>query len=164
MRKALFLAGVLFLLAPIAVAQDQVSGTAQCGKLDIEHIVPVGDNPSHSYGLTQAKCTWPKPFMFGGVASKEGVGTAVQEANGGKVKGHGTYIDTAANGDKVHYNYQFSGTMKDGKMDITAHSWQIVGGTGKFEGAKGKGTCKVTPTADGGMTYECEGEYTLAKK
>ncbi len=163
MRRAVFLACLFFLVAPLAVAQTKISGTDQCGKNTIEHMVPVGDHPNHSFGVTQAKCAWTKPWEIAGTASKGGVGTAQQEVDGDKAKGHGIYVDTMANGDQAHYRYEFTGTTKNGQLQITAHKWQLVEGTGKLKGVKGHGTCKVTSTADGGATYDCQGEYTLPK-
>ena len=163
MRRALFLVGLFFLVAPLALAQTKISGTCQCSKSSIEHMIPAGDHPNHSLGVTQGKCTWPKPWLIAGIASKEGVATGLQEVDGNKVKNHGVYVDTMANGDQVHYRYEITATAKNGQLQITGHKWQIVGGTGKFKGIKGQGTCKGTPTADGGVTYESRGEYTLPK-
>ena len=36
-------------------------------------------------------------------------------------------------------------------------------GTGKLKGLKGQGTYKGKGNADGSITYEVEGEYTLPK-
>jgi hypothetical protein len=39
--------------------------------------------------------------------------------------------------------------------------WTFTTGTGKFKSIKGKGTYKGTPNADGTVTYEVTGEYSL---
>jgi hypothetical protein len=65
-------------------------------------------------------------------------------------------------GDKIFYNYQATGTMKDNAFQAEENKYQITGGTGKMKGIKGAGTCKTTGTADGGLEYTCTGEYTLA--
>lgn len=62
-------------------------------------------------------------------------------------------------GDKIFYNYQTNLTLKEDGTGSGRIKYQIVGGTGKMKGA---GTCKLTGTADGGVDYTCEGEYTLA--
>jgi len=72
------------------------------------------------------------------------------------------YIETMENGDKGYYHYELTATTKDGQMQVTAHKWQLVGGTGKLKGVKGHGMCTGSGTADS-MTYECEGEYTGPK-
>ncbi len=163
MRRALLLVGLFFLVAPLAVAQTKISGICQCSKNSIEQMVPAGDHPNHSLGVTQGKCTWTKPLVIEGVPSKEGVATGLQEVDGDNIKNHGVYVETMANGDQVHMRYEVTGTTKNGQLEITGHKWQIVGGTGKFKGIKGQGACKGTPTADGGVTYESQGEYTLPK-
>jgi hypothetical protein len=50
---------------------------------------------------------------------------------------------------------------KDGKPDAAEGSWSYTGGTGKLKGLKGKGTFTGKAAADGTVTYEVEGEYTL---
>jgi hypothetical protein len=44
------------------------------------------------------------------------------------------------------------------------NKWQIVGGTAKLKGIKGAGTCNGKGTPDGGLTFECAGDYTLAAR
>ena len=100
-------------------------------------MIPAGDHPNHSLGVTQGKCTWTKPWEIAGIASKEGVGTGLQEVDGNKVRTHGVYVDTMANGDQAHYRVEFTGTTNNGQLQITAHKWQLVGGTGKLKGTKG---------------------------
>jgi hypothetical protein len=161
MRKALFAVCLSCLLTHLAVAQTKMSGTIKCGKSSIKHMVPVGDHPNHFLGVKQVSCTWSKPWMIAGIASKEGVGTSTLEAEGELANTRGLYVDTMANGDKAHYLVESSVTTKDGHVQVTGHKWQLVEGTGKLKGAKGQGTCTGSGTTDRGVTYECEGEYTL---
>ncbi len=157
---------VLGLLLCVAVAQGQVksSGTINCAKPDVEHKIDVGGN--HAFVLSQAKCSADKDkaFTIDGVKSGSGVSTNVTEAQGSKSTFHGYYVDTMENGDKGEYSFHGSATMKDGAMQSAADSWTLVRGTGKLKGAKGKGTCKGTGAADGSVTWDCEGEHTLASK
>ncbi len=163
MQRALLLVGLFFLVAPLAVGQTKISGTCHCSKNTFEQMVPAGDHPNHSLGVTQGKCTYTKPWVIEGIAQMEGVATGLQEMDGDSIKGHGVYVDTMANGDQVHLRYEVTGTTKNGQLQTTGLKWEIVGGTGKFTGIKGQGACKGTPTADGGVTYESRGEYTLPK-
>ena len=162
MNKALLVVCVSCLMTSLAVAQTKMSTTVKCAKSSIEQMVPVGDRPNHSFGVTQGSCTSSKPWTIAGVAGKEGVGTSSVEADGAVAKSHGVYVETMANGDKAFYRYELTSTTKDGQVQISGHRWQLEGGTGKLQGAKGKGTCKGSGTADS-MTYECEGEYTTPK-
>jgi len=84
------------LLTSLAGIDYEDFRTAKCGKTSIEHMVPVGDHPNHSFGVTQGSCTWSKPWMIAGVASKEGVGTDTLEADGEVAKTRGMYVDTMA--------------------------------------------------------------------
>jgi len=163
MRKAAFSVCLFFLLTALAVAQTKISGTVKCGKNSIEQIVPVGDQPGHSFGVTQGSCTWTKAWKIEGVAAKEGMGTSRVEANGDVAHNNGVYVDTMENGDKAIYHFQFTATTKNGQTQISGHKWQLMEGTGKLKGVKGQGTCKATATPDGGAMYECAGEYMAAK-
>ena len=160
MRKALFSGCLLILLTSLALGQTKISGSLKCGKDTVEHMVPVGDNPNHSLGVTQGTCTWTKPWKIEGVAAKAGTGTATVDANGDVSKNTGVYVDDMENGDKAVYRYGFTITKKGDKAEISNHHWQLVSGTGKLKGVKGQGTCKATPTADGGADYVCMGSYT----
>jgi hypothetical protein len=154
----------LFLCASAARAQTKGSGSLKCAKPDVEHKVDVG--PNHTWVLSQAKCSpaGDKPYAIGEVKSGEGVSTNSIEINGNKARFTGYYVDTMANGDKGEYTFHGTATMKDGAIQTADDYWTLVRGTGKLKGAKGKGTCKGTGAADGSLTWECTGEYTLAAK
>jgi len=154
----------LLLCAVVAHAQVKASGTLKCGKPDVEHKIDAAAN--HTFVLDQAKCPADKdkPFTINGVKSKSGVSTNSTEVQGNKSSYHGYYVDTMENGDKGEYSFHGTATMKDGAIQTTEDSWTLVSGTGKLKGAKGKGTCKGTGAADGSITWECQGEYTLASK
>ena len=162
MHKILLWVCLLCLVAPLAVAKTKMSSTIKCAKPSLEQMVPAGDRPNHSFGVTQGSCTSSKPWTIAGVAGKEGVGTSSVETDGDVSKSHGVYVETMENGDKGYYTYEATSTTKDGQVQISGHKWQLEGGTGKLQGVKGKGTCKGSGTTDS-LTYECEGEYTQPK-
>lgn len=152
------------LLAVSAGAQTKISGTATCGKPDVEQKVDVGDRVGHSFIVSQGKCTWTKPLEIAGSQDKEGLNTGFDEISGSKSRSHGYYVDTMATGDKAHVSYHGAGTLKDGQLQSVQGEWTYTGGTGKLKGLTGKGTYKGTAAADGTVTYEVEGEYELPKK
>ncbi len=154
----------VLLCAGVAQAQIKASGTLKCAKPDVAYKVDVG--PNHSFALDQSKCSndKDKPFTISGVKSGNAVSTNSTEVQGNKAKYTGYYVDTMENGDKGEYSFHGTATMKDGAIQTAEDSWTLVRGTGKLKGAKGKGTCKGTGAADGSITWECAGEYTLAKK
>ena len=157
----------VLLLPAIAVAQTKISGAGRCGKPDVQHSVQVPDRPSHSFALSQAKCVWTKPWEIGGIKNKEGVGTVSEEVTGDTARSREVYVDTMESGDKAFYRYEATTTLKGGVPQSSQGRWTLMGGTGKLKAIQGKGTCKVVGfEADGGLTFECEGEYTLpaAKK
>ena len=162
MQKALFVLCLSCLLTSLVGAQTKISSTIKCTKASIEHMVPVGDHPNHVFGVTQGSCTSSKPWTIAGVAAKDAVGTSALDVDGDVTKNRGVYVETMENGDKGVYHYELTAATKDGQVKVTAHKWQLVGGTGKLKGVKGQGTCTGSGTADS-MTYECEGEYTLPK-
>ena len=154
---------VILAAATIAGAQVKVSGTSRCGKPDAQHMVEVGDAPNHSFSISQGKCAWTKPFDIDGVQNKEGLDTSFSESTGNRARVRGFFLDTMANGDKGHYRYEATGTLKDGMFQTAEAKWTLAGGTGKLKGAKGKGTCKGKGESDGTVNWECEGELVLAK-
>jgi hypothetical protein len=163
-RKSHVTALCLLVCVGVARAQVKASGTLKCGKPDVEHTVDVG--PNHVLVLDQSKCSADKdkPFEIGGVKSGNGVSSDFSDVQGNKSKFQGYYSDTMENGDKGEYSFQGTATMKDGAIQTAEDSWTLLRGTGKLKGAKGKGTCKGTGATDGSLTWECEGEYTVASK
>jgi len=123
-----------------------------------------GRPPNHAFSVGQIKCAWTKPWKIAGIAGKEGIGTFSGEVEGNKSRFHAYYVDTMENGDKAHYRYQGTATLKDGAPQSEEGTWTLVRGTGKLKGLTGKGTYKGTVGADGTMTYEVEGEYQAPAK
>ena len=140
-------------------AWTRMSGTTVCDPPSQEHALPVEGRPHHSYVVNQVKCTWTKPWVVRGLASTEGVGTGVVEDHGSVSFSSGTYVDTMVNGDRGYYDYSFKTKTKEGKPTISGHKWELLGGTGKLKGAKGKGSCEATLQEDGKVVYECQGKY-----
>jgi hypothetical protein len=158
--KTFLLFLIIFALAAVASAQTKMSGTELCTKPDQEYSIQVGDRPNHTYVIQQGKCSWTKPMEIAGIQGKEGVYTGFIEISGDTGRARGTYVETMANGDKAYYRYQGTSNLKDG---LGEEKWQLVRGTGKLKGVKAKGTCKYKVAEDRSGTFDCEGEYELAK-
>ncbi len=152
------------LLAPgILMAQTKISGAGRCSKPDVQHSVQVPDRPDHTFGLSQAKCVWTKPWEIEGVKNKEGMATVSEEMTGGTARSREVFVDTMENGDKAFYRYEATTTLKGGAPQSSQGRWTLIGGTGKLKAIQGKGTCKAIGfEADGALTFECQGEYTLS--
>jgi hypothetical protein len=164
MNKLLFVFCSMFLFASVAMAKGKVVSQWNCGKSSDAHSIEVGDQTSHSYAVSKSTCTSAKGEV-GGVREQEGVGTQFNETTGDTTQWHGVFVVTAANGDKIHYTYanKGPGTLKDGQFQSGSIKWLMVGGTGKFAGIKGEGTCQGKGNADGSVTWDCTGTYALAK-
>jgi hypothetical protein len=148
-------------LAASAFAQSKASGTAQC-KAETPAPVEVGDSTGHAFAIGKSQCTW-SGFEIGGVAYKDGMSVSLDEINGDKSASNGYHTANMANGDKSTAHFHGMATTKDGKFVSGGGTWTFSGGTGKCKGIKGKGTYKGTPNADGTVTFQVDGEYTLAK-
>jgi hypothetical protein len=76
---------------------------------------------------------------------------------------HGVFVVTTESGDKIHYSYASSGkgSVKDGQFQSGNNKWSMVGGTGKFAGVSGAGSCTGKGNADGTVTWDCTGTYNL---
>ena len=161
MRRSPLFALALCMAGSVASAQA-VNVTWKCTAQGTPTALPVGDSPGHAYMLDQQHCT-AVSGSIGGVKQKEGTATEFAEATGDNAKGHGVYVETLANGDKIHYTYTFTGVSKDNKPVSGANSWTVVGGTGKFKGATGSGTCKGTGNPDGSANYTCTGNIAAGR-
>jgi lipid-binding SYLF domain-containing protein len=144
-----------------AGAPGKASGTAHC-KFDSPTPVAIGDTEGHAFATGKGECTWSN-FEIAGVPLKDGVSVSNDEISGDKSTSHGYHTATLANGDKTTVRFQGTSTMKDGKFASGSGTWTFASGTGKFKGIKGKGTYKGTPNADGTVTYQVDGAYTLPK-
>ena len=162
MSKPVLVLVLVCLCATVALAQGKADTGWACGKPAMANSIEVGDQPNHAYAIDQIKCTATKGEIAG-VKEKEGTGTEFAEVNGSSLKGHAIWVETMANEDKIYATYQFTITLKDGQMQSGSDKWQYTGGTGKFKGIKGNGTCKGTGSADGSSNWSCSGTYTLPK-
>ena len=104
----------------------------------------------------------PWPREVGGAEGRDGAFSEHAEVTPTHLKNWGVFVETFDSGDKVIYNYQGTGTLKDGAFQTGTNKYQIAGGTGKMKGIKGSGSCKLTGKSDGGLDYSCTSEYTLA--
>ena len=162
MRRTPLLAVALCMAGSLASAQA-VNVTWKCVAQGTPAAMPVGDAAGHAYMIDQQHCTAIKGSI-GGVKEKEGVATEFADAVGDNAKGHGFYVETLSNGDKIHYTYNFTGVSKDNTPVSGSNTWTVVGGTGKFKGATGSGTCKGKGNPDGSATYDCTGNITAPAK
>jgi len=150
----------LLMFVTLAQGQTKISGTAQCGKPDVQQAVDVPDHPGHSLTMSQAKCSWTNPMEVAGIKTKDGVTSSTQDVHGNSATTHGYYVDNMANGDKAYVRFQDTTLVKEGTAD---GKWSYTGGTGKLKGIKGSGTYKGKAAPDGSATFDVEGEYTLPK-
>ena len=134
----------------------------KCSAPNPVNMIPVGDAPDHAYVIDQVKCVASKGEIAG-VKEKDGMGTEFAEATGNNSKGHGIFVETLANGDKITYTYTFTGVSKDNKMVSGTNSFKQSNGTGKFKGMTGSGTCKAKGNPDGSSTFDCTGTYVMGK-
>jgi hypothetical protein len=161
--RRFFIAATLVCFAAVAASgQTKISGTAQFGKPDPQHMIPVGDLPDHTLGVEQLKCTWTKPMEIEGAKSKDGVSTETVDIRGNTVRAHGIHVSTVDGGDKYFVSYQGTASMKEGALVDQKGTWSFTGGTGKLKGIKGKGTYTCAQSGDG-VSCEIEGDYQLPK-
>lgn len=161
MKTRLALLAVVGLAAAVAAsAESKVSGTMQC-KSQPPSATPIGDVPNHAFAIVKAQCTWTQPIQVGGVTGKDGEDTIVTEMTGDTASDHGYFVGTMANGDKIHVKFGGSSRSKDGKPVAGEGTWTFTGGTGKFQGLKGKGIYKGVANPDGTTTYKIDGDSSM---
>ncbi|HLJ50178.1 MAG TPA: hypothetical protein VKU01_29395 [Bryobacteraceae bacterium] len=161
MLKLLCGAAAALTLIASAGAQTKISGAITCGKPDINHAVPVGDSKTHVILLQQTKCTWSKPIEMEGLQTKDDLGTGTADVHGTTSQDRGYDVTTMSNGDKVYVRSQGTSKLKGEMLDSGEGKWSFSGGTGKFKSLTGGGTFKLTGNADGSVTVNIEGQYTM---
>jgi hypothetical protein len=157
MRKLWLIGGSVLLLACWSLAQEKVSSHWNCGKASEQHAIDAGDKANHAYGVSKTTCTATKSEL----KEKEGVGTQFDETTATSDTWHGVFVTTTESGDKIHYHYTGTGTVKDGQFVSGSNKWTMKGGTGKLAKAKGEGSCTGKGDGAGGATWDCTGTYTL---
>ncbi len=163
MRKLWLILCALCFLSCAALAQVKSIAQWKCDKPSNQHSIDVGDKPGHAYAVDQINCT-PTKGDIDGAKRRSGTGTEFLEFSGDKFAGHGEFVETMENGDKNFYTYQMTGTLKNGALQAGSDKWALREGVGKLKGAKATGTCKGTANPDQTVTWDCSGEYTMAKK
>ncbi len=154
MRKLLFVAFCLLVFGSAAMA-EKVDSKWHCANPTANQKLDVGDEPDHSYVITQGSCT----ASASNLGEKSGAYTEFQELWKASFTNHGRFNVTMDNGDMAYYTYEGSGPN-----DITkpaANKWKIVGGTGKHKAMKGSGGCSGTRNADGSSDWACTGTYSM---
>ena len=162
MRKLLLGLSLVCFSAVLALGQTKISSAWTCAKPSSMQSIPVGDKADHAYAIQQFKCTATKGEI-GGVKEKEGTGTEFDDVNGNNASGHGIFVETLANGDKLHITYTTSAMMKNGQFESGSNKWEGKDGTGKVKGIKASGACTGKGNADGSASFTCTGSYTVAK-
>ena len=111
-----------------------------------------------SYNIHEHTCTWPelgefRQYIYSYADTVAGSGTDT-----------GYWTDETKTGDKIFGRH--SGTQKteihpDGSCEMTfSGEWEATGGTGKFEGIKGKGTFAGKGTMED-MPWQWEKTFDL---
>ena len=154
MRKQLFVAFCLLVFGSAAMA-EKVDTKWHCVAPTANQKLDVGDEPDHSYAISQGTCT----ATASASGEKSGAYTEFQEVWKASFTNHGRFNATMDNGDMAYYTYEGSGPT-----DITkpvSNKWKILSGTGKHKGMKGSGSCSGTRHEDGSSDWTCTGTYSM---
>jgi hypothetical protein len=156
MRKQWMIAICTLAFASVAMSETKFETKWHCGKFPQQHVLEIGDVAGHSYGLAQGTCT----ATASSTGEKTGTATEIQEMWNTSFVTHGHFVVTMAGGEKVYHDYQATG---DPVKKTSAEKWKIVGGTGKFKGDTGSGTCAGTLHDDGSSDWVCSGTSSKRK-
>ncbi len=169
MRKLLLPVIVVCLVVPAVIAQTGTAASPgmlntswHCTARSPAYNIPVPDQANHAYGIEQSNCTATKGEIAG-IKEKDGVATEFVEATGNSAKGHGIFVETLVNGDKITIAYQATATMNNNQFVSGSDTWTVSSGTGKFKGMTGKGTCAAKGNPDGTADFDCTGTYSIPK-
>jgi hypothetical protein len=163
LRLGLAVVAGLSLPSPaFAQTSGKVTTVWKCAPPNPVNAVPVGDAPDHAYIVQQGKCS-AASGEIAGVKQTGGVPTEFVDAMGTAAKGHGIFVETMSNGDKIVYAYEFTGTSKNKVFESGSNTFRATSGTGRFAGIKSSGTCQAKGSQDGSTEFTCTGTYTLPK-
>jgi hypothetical protein len=157
MRKLMLVVLSLAVFCSVAMAQSKIDTKWHCPKATTEHKLDVGDAPDHSNWIGQGACE--ATASEGPFKEKSGAWTEFRDVWKASFNFHGYYTVNMDNGDKVHYTYEGSASTDMAKP--VSNKWKIVGGTGKYKGIKGSGTCSGKVTADESNDLRCTGTYSM---
>jgi len=159
MQRVSLVALLMLAVPSIVLAQVKVSGAGVCAKPDPGYSIEATDRPGHIFTIGRYPCTWSKPFEIAGTKSKEGPDIISVEIQGNRGEWNEFYVDTTDTGDKGYYRLHGTAVFRNGALQDLQGKWTLKGGTGKLKGIKGNGTCTGKGQADGGVSFECEGQY-----
>jgi len=154
MPKQFFVAFCLLVFGSAAMA-EKVDTKWHCAAPTANQKLDVGDEPDHSYAISQGTCT----ATVSASGEKSGAFTEFQEVWKASFTNHGRFNATMDNGDMAYYTYEGSGPTDIAKP--VTNKWKILSGTGKHKGMKGSGSCSGTRHEDGSSDWACTGTYTM---
>jgi hypothetical protein len=129
-------------LVPMTQAADDVAGRTVYHTLKAE-VMEVGDVPGHVVGVVQQPglTFYTKGPASGQTASR--MSTTYFDTVNGKGTFSGYTVNTFPDGSTLIYKTSGTLTLIDGGNKVVNEGpWEIVGGTGRYAGTKGKGTFK----------------------
>ncbi len=137
-------------------------GDAKLVSMPSQTTLNLDDVPEHTLQLSieiyEHTCTCPeigdfRQYVYSSSDTVAGIGT-----------GGGYWTDVTKTGDKVFGKHSSSIKTEvnpDGSWEMTfSGEWEATGGTGKFEGIKGKGTIAGKGTPED-MSFQWEGSFDL---
>lgn len=152
MRTLILAAICLPLLASLAVAQTKVENKWSCNAPADQKKLDAGDAAGHAYGVQQGTCN----STSSSIGEKSATYTENVEFWSTRFNNHGTLAVSTDGPDKIFYAYSGTANVQDHKG---SNKWKVVGGTGKYKGATGEGTCTGTFN-DKGSDWTCTGTLT----
>jgi len=147
---------VTFMLVPVVQAADEIGFRAVYHSQKME-TMEVGDVPGHVVGvIDQPGLVFVTKGPFAGeIGTRKGT-TLIDSVKG---KGTATTYLTYTFPDGSTQSIKATGTfaaLEGGKGVVSEGTWEVTGGTGRFEGWKGKGTFKADrpgPPQPGSTSY-----------
>jgi len=150
----LFFSGIAMLDCAVAGEKFKAHGTS----IGVEwEQMEIGDEEGHVVGISKSKQIYIDENT-GEKSTSVSIGLLDINPKKGQVSGHGYGVSTYKDGSKAFRSW-------DGKAVGKGHwkgTWSVIGGTGKYEGAKGGGTWDSYSLAPQHSYLDVEGEVELA--
>jgi hypothetical protein len=111
--------------------------------------------------VAQEKCSWTLPVQIGNDIATDGVNTLNLTVNGSQSSDTGTHTSNTNTSDQFTLSFTGTSLLDGGETRSRQGTWKFTGATGSLKGITGTGTYTAAVKAEGGISYDLEGNYQL---
>ncbi len=111
--------------------------------------------------VAQEKCSWTLPVQIGNDTATDGLNTFNLNVTGSQSSDTGTHTSNTNTSDQFTLSFTGTSMLDGGETRSRQGTWKFTGATGSLKGITGSGTYTAAAKAEGGISYDLEGNYQL---